>query len=134
VAERIFTVEEANALLDQVRPLAEQMIERRRALMAAIARQEQLEQAVKGNGGGIKPEEAGDVADEVETRAAELAECVEAIHRLGAIVKDLDVGLVDFPARRGSEDVLLCWRVGEDEIRYWHGVDAGFAGRKELPL
>ena len=50
------------------------------------------------------------------------------------LVKDLDRGLVDFPAFRHGEEVLLCWQVGEDEIGYWHGVDDGFAGRKPLPL
>jgi hypothetical protein len=53
---------------------------------------------------------------------------------LGVLVKDLDRGLVDFPALRGDEEVLLCWEVGEDEVAYWHGVDEGFAGRKPLPL
>jgi hypothetical protein len=49
-------------------------------------------------------------------------------------VKDLDRGLVDFPALHDGEEVLLCWQVGEDEVAYWHGVDEGFAGRKPLPL
>ena len=47
-------------------------------------------------------------------------------------MKDLDRGLLDFPARREGEEILLCWHVGEDEIRFWHGVDEGFAGRKPL--
>jgi hypothetical protein len=49
-------------------------------------------------------------------------------------VKDIDEGLIDFPALSGGETVLLCWRLGEDEIRYWHSVEDGFAGRRELPL
>ena len=49
-------------------------------------------------------------------------------------MKDLDDGLVDFPARRGGEDVLLCWRLGEDAIEFWHGLDEGFSGRRPLPL
>ena len=59
---------------------------------------------------------------------------VEEIEALGAEVKDLELGLVDFPAEREGETVLLCWRVGEDEIGYWHGLDEGFAGRRPLPL
>jgi hypothetical protein len=50
------------------------------------------------------------------------------------LVKDIDVGLVDFPVRRGDETVLLCWKVGEDRIRFWHGLEEGYAGRKPLPL
>jgi hypothetical protein len=49
-------------------------------------------------------------------------------------VKSLEEGLLDFPAQRGDEVVLLCWKLGEDEINYWHRVDEGFAGRKPLPL
>ena len=51
---------------------------------------------------------------------------------LGVLVKDLDRGLVDFPALRDGEEVLLCWQVGEGEIAYWHGLEEGFAGRKPL--
>ena len=56
------------------------------------------------------------------------------IHEVGALVKDLDQGLVDFPARREGEDVLLCWRLGEDEVAFWHGLEEGFSGRRPLPL
>jgi hypothetical protein len=49
-------------------------------------------------------------------------------------VKNLDEGLVDFPALRHGETVLLCWKLGEDEIAYWHRVEDGFAGRRPLPL
>jgi hypothetical protein len=59
---------------------------------------------------------------------------VEEIEALGAEVKDLELGLVDFPAEREGETVLLCWRVGEEEIGYWHGLEEGFAGRRPLPL
>ena len=58
----------------------------------------------------------------------------ERLERLGVLVKDLDRGLVDFPALRDGEEVLLCWQVGEDEVAFWHGVDEGFAGRKPLPF
>jgi hypothetical protein len=59
---------------------------------------------------------------------------VAGIHEVGALVKDLDRGLIDFPAQREGEDVLLCWHVGEAQIEYWHGPDEGFSGRKPLPL
>jgi hypothetical protein len=134
VAERVFTVEEANAMLETVRPLAEQMVAHRRALAEAMARQERIEGKVRGNGGGMPPREPAELAAVVAEEAEAVARCLERIGELGAVVKDLDTGLVDFPALRGDEEVFLCWRLGEDEIRYWHGVDEGFAGRKELPL
>jgi hypothetical protein len=57
---------------------------------------------------------------------------VNAIHGRGAIVKDLDSALLDFPALRGGEEILLCWRLGEDEVAHWHGLEEGFAGRQPL--
>ena len=56
----------------------------------------------------------------------------DAVQDLGLLVKDLDAGLVDFPSVRDGEEVLLCWRLGEDEVAFWHGYDDGFAGRRPL--
>ena len=64
----------------------------------------------------------------------DLARLVDEIIAHGAQVKDLDSGLVDFPALHHGETVLLCWQLGEDEIAWWHRVDDGFAGRRPLPL
>ena len=61
-----------------------------------------------------------------------LSDELERIRDLGGDVKDLDMGLVDFPGRRGGDEILLCWRLGEKRIEYWHTVDGGFAGRKPL--
>jgi hypothetical protein len=134
VADRYFTPKEANEALDTVRPLAEEIVERRRALREAATRRAELARLVAGNGGGV---DAGDFAtlDEEATReAAEIARLVTRIQELGVLVKDLDRGLVDFPALRGDEEVLLCWQVGEEQVTHWHGLEEGFAGRKPLPL
>ena len=131
---RHFTPEEANAALSEVGPLVERMVEHRRAHVAALARQEELEGRIRGNGGGIPPATLAAAADEVESEARELARTIDELLERGVEVKDIDEGLVDFPALRHGETVLLCWRLGEDEIRYWHTAAAGFAGRRELPL
>ena len=131
---RHFTPEEANAALADVAPLVEQMVAHRRANVEALARQEELEGHIRGNGGGIPPAELAEAAAVVEREARELARTVDEIGAHGAQVKDVDEGLVDFPALRRGETVLLCWRLGEDEIAYWHTVDGGFAGRRPLPL
>jgi hypothetical protein len=131
---RHFTAEEANGALTEVRPLVERMVEQRRLHVEALERQEELEGHIRGNGGGIPPAELADTAAEVERLARELAKVVDEIAALGAEVKDLDEGLIDFPAHRRGETVLLCWKLGEDEIRYWHAVEDGFAGRRPLPL
>lgn len=131
---RHFTPDEANAELVAVRPLVERMVAQRQAHVAALARQEELEGHIRGNGGGIPPAELAETAAGVERVARELAKTIDDIVAHGAEIKDLDEGLIDFPALRHGETVLLCWKLGEDEIRYWHTLEAGFAGRQELPL
>jgi hypothetical protein len=131
---RHFTPEEANEALAEVAPLVEQMVAHRRAHIEALTRQEELEGRIRGNGGGIPPATLAAAAAEVESEARELARVIDEIAAQGAQVKDIDEGLIDFPALSGGETVLLCWRLGEDEIRYWHSVEDGFAGRRELPL
>jgi len=131
---RHFTPAEANAALAQVRPLVERMVAERREHLEALERQEELESRIRGNGGGIPPATLADAAAEVDRVARLLARTIDEIAEVGAEVKDPDEGLIDFPALRRGETVLLCWRLGEDEIRYWHTVEDGFAGRQELPL
>jgi hypothetical protein len=131
---RHFTPDEAYAELVAVRPLVERKFEQRQRNVEALARQEELEGHIRGNGGGIPPAELAETAAEVERVARELAKTIDDIVAHGAEVKDLDEGLIDFPALRHGETVLLCWKLGEDEIRYWHTVEDGFAGRQELPL
>ena len=131
---RHFTPEEANEALAEVRPLVERMVEQRRAHVEALERQEELESRIRGNGGGIPPAELAEAAAQVDRHARELARTVDDIVALGVEVKDLDEGLVDFPALRGDETVLLCWQLGEDEVGYWHSQEDGYAGRRPLPF
>jgi hypothetical protein len=132
VEPRYFTVEEANDALDDVRPLTEELVEHRRALVELQERQSALTERIAGNGGNVEPQELQDVQERLDEEVAGIARCVARIHEVGALVKDLDDGLVDFPATREGEDILLCWRLGEDEIGFWHGLDEGFSGRKPL--
>jgi hypothetical protein len=134
VAERYFTPKEANEALDTVRPLVEEMVARRRALGEAAAQRAELGRIVAGNGGGVDAGNFATLDEEATREAAEITGLVGRIQELGVLVKDLDRGLVDFPALRGDEEVLLCWELGEDEIAFWHGLEEGFAGRKPLPL
>ena len=131
---RYFTPEEANVELEEVRPLVEQLVATRLEHMAALERQEELEGKIRGNGGGIPPAELAQATAEVDGVAKQLARIVDEITEHGAQVKDLDSGLIDFPALHKGETVLLCWQLGEDEIGWWHREDDGFAGRRPLPL
>ena len=64
--------------------------------------------------------------------AQELRRGIEQIHEFGCVVKDLDAGLIDFPALRQGQEVFLCWRLGESNIAFWHTIQEGFGGRKPL--
>jgi len=131
---RVFTLVEANAALVELRPIVERAVSHRRKLGEAQRHQAELVTRIAGNGGDMQPSDLREAAATIQREAAAIADCVERIDEAGAQIKSLEEGLLDFPALRGDEDVLLCWKLGEDEIRYWHGVDEGFAGRKPLPL
>jgi hypothetical protein len=133
VAERYFTPEEANEALGEVRPLTEELVAHRRSLVELQSRQSSLVTRIAGNGGNVEPRELQGVQESIDEEVAGIARCVARIHEVGAFVKDLDDGLVDFPARHGEEEVLLCWRLGEDEVAFWHGLEEGYSGRKPLP-
>ena len=131
---RTFTPEEANDALVELRPIVERMVQHRRNLTAAQVQQAELVTRIAGNGGDMVPSDLHEAAETIQREAAAIAECAERINAVGAEVKSLEEGLLDFPARRGDEVVLLCWKLGEDEIHYWHRADEGFGGRKPLPL
>jgi hypothetical protein len=134
MAERHFTPEEASVLLAEVRPAAEELVAHRRAMVDAAAGQARLVQRIAGNGGDFDPQEPRLLEETFEREAQAVARCVERLERLGVLVKDLERGLVDFPALHDGEEVLLCWEVGEEDVAFWHGLDEGFAGRKPLPF
>lgn len=131
---RYFTPEEANDALADVRPLVERMVAHRRAHTEALEAQEELEGRIRGNGGGIPPAQLAEAAAVVEREARALARALDEVVQHGVEVKDLDEGLIDFPALRSGETVLLCWKLGEESVRYWHAVEEGFAGRRPLPF
>jgi hypothetical protein len=129
---RHFTLEEANAAVAELRPVVERLVDHGRKLAAAQQRQTELLTSIAGNGGDLQTSDLREVAAAIQREADAIAACAAEIDAAGAQVKSLEEGLLDFPSRRGDEEVLLCWKLGEDEIRYWHGVDEGFAGRKPL--
>ena len=134
MAPRYFTPAEANDALEDVRPLTLELVEHRSALLELQERQASLIARIAGNGGDMEPRELREVQERLDEEVTGIARCVSRIHELGALVKDLDDGLIDFPARRQGEEVLLCWRLGEDEVGHWHGLEEGFSGRKPFPL
>jgi hypothetical protein len=129
---RYFTPREANDELQEIRPLVEALVAHRAEQQRLQAERVELSAKIAGNGGGIDSQAIADLEEAEQLERVEIARCVNAIHSRGAIVKDIDEGLVDFPAVREGAEILLCWRLGEDEVAHWHGLEEGFAGRKRL--
>ncbi|MBZ0202668.1 MAG: DUF2203 domain-containing protein [Ignavibacteria bacterium] len=121
---RHFSVEEANTLLDEIKPLIEEMIALKKKLDSKgyDVYNHQYFGGSGPNGKGAFPEEMERLVDIVRDISAE-----------GVLIKGIDRGLIDFPhLRKTGEEVYLCWHHGEGEIQYWHTIPEGFSGRKNL--
>ena len=129
---RYFTPTTANEALAEIRPLVEELVGHRREQLRIGEEREELARKIAGNGGGIDAQELADLEAASEQERIAVVRCVNAIHERGAIVKSPDDGLVDFPAQREGEEILLCWHLGEDEVAFWHPLEEGFAGRKPI--
>lgn len=122
---RYFTLEQANTALETIRPLMEEIQSIRNNI---IAHQPEAWPAIErsaGNGGNPTLSKLVEDFDHLD----------KLLHRIldtGAQVKDINTGLLDFPALREDREVYLCWKYGEDQIAFWHEIDAGFAGRQPI--
>ena len=121
---RHYTLEEANAALGWVQDVIASLRTAREGLSDEEAR-DALAEAGPQNGGG----DPGRVVSEA---FLQLREALARLQEAEVVLRDLDRGLVDFPAIRDDREVYLCWVEGEDEISYWHDLEAGFAGREPL--
>jgi hypothetical protein len=123
--KRYYTVEEANAIVDVVRPLIGEILELRQSLLSRQPEVWPVLEKSAGNGGSK-------AASEVAQEFVRLDSLVREIQATGALIKDINTGLIDFLALREGREVYLCWRYGEEKIQYWHDIDAGFAGRQKI--
>ena len=131
MAIRHFTLDEAEGLLSR---LTELMGTLRRVRDEAIVKKAQMDLLWKRlEGGEAVLSELGDEQRRFDGLTTRLVAIAGDIESTGCILRDLDLGLIDFPFRaRGGSTVYLCWKLGEPAIRFWHGTDEGFAGRKSL--
>jgi len=124
VHERHFTREEANALLPQLIELLGRLRGARDELTDVEAH-EALAEAAPGNGGGEEGRQVG-------IAFLEVRRLLETVEQAGIVLRDIDRGLVDFPALIDGREVYLCWELGEDEVGYWHDLEGGYGGREPL--
>ena len=122
---RYFTLQEANETLDTIRPLMDELQEIRGAILKNQPEAWPAIEKSAGNGGNRA---LSDMVQDFE----KLDALVHRIQDLGALIKDINLGLLDFPALKEGHEVYLCWQYGEGEIAFWHEVEAGFAGRQPI--
>ncbi len=133
VAPRTYTLEEANAALDRVRPLVARISE-------SVARLPGLQEEVRtaeyrmrrAAGSAPERERFERTRDDLHATEESLLEALARLEDLGVQLKDPWLGLVDFLSYREGELVELCWRLGEERIRYWHRIGDGYPGRRPL--
>jgi hypothetical protein len=122
--ERHFTRAEANALLPHLTDLLNQLREAKDEF-ADVKAHESLAEAAPTNGGGEEGRRVG-------IAFLEVRRLLETIEQSGIVLRDIDRGLVDFPALLEDREVYLCWELGEEDVGYWHDLDAGYGGREPL--
>jgi hypothetical protein len=124
IHERHYSVDEANALLPRVKPVLRKLRDAKDLLTDEEAH-EVLSEAAPTNGGGDSGRQVGEAFLEVRR-------LLSALQEAGIVVRDIDRGLIDFPAVRAGEEVYLCWELGEEGIEYWHDLESGYRGRQPL--
>ena len=120
-----FTVEEARELLPELRRIFKDAHARRERARRA---DDNLGRLIRKTGADIGGQPVTDLLMDLQQMNAQL----ERVQKLGVQIKDFDRGLVDFPHLREGREVFLCWELDEDDIEFWHDVDAGYAGRERL--
>ncbi|HVB33199.1 MAG TPA: DUF2203 domain-containing protein [Patescibacteria group bacterium] len=130
---KLFTLAEAERARQQIVPLLTEAIEHRGRVLHFERRLAALAQRIQFSGGlALRREKAQSLRHGFDGASEKMRAAVEEIEASGCQVKDLDLGLIDFPGQMNGEDVFWCWRLGEDRIRFWHRQSEGFAGRKPI--
>lgn len=126
---RLFTVDEANKTLPLVRRIVEDVVRQHRLWREKIL---ELDLVASSSRADEPHERAAQLETEAQALAHEIDGYQKELEELGIQLKDRRQGLVDFPSEMSGRKVLLCWRLGEPEVRFWHEEDAGYAGRQPL--
>ncbi len=128
-----FTLAQAQRALPEVeRALRDALFHRAEAVRAYKELEQHSERVRMLGGMRVNPGEVLALKSRLETSSAALKDAIQQVESTGAQIKDLDIGLIDFLARYHGRDVCLCWKLGEPEIGFWHGLEEGFRGRKPI--
>jgi hypothetical protein len=138
VTERLFTPAEVDALIPELAEMVRELRERHGQARALAQALEEQKRHIQVSGGSLVDRREWKArAERLDGLTIEVRGGLQRIQGLGGTVKDLEMGLVDFPGfvpgTRSREPVNLCWKYGETAVRFWHGFDEGYAHRKPLP-
>ena len=131
--QKLFTPKEANAALPLVRAITTDLVQ---LSQDVIQRRQRLALLLTSRGDGpsdLHGEELEQMQADLEQDASQLEQYVEELRELGVEPKSGPAGLIDFPCMLNGRVVFLCWQLGEPAVKYWHDIEAGFAGRQEIP-
>jgi hypothetical protein len=130
---RYFTLRQAESLLAEVEHgLRDALFHKAEAEKAHHQLEEASDRIRMAGGSRVDPSKMLALRARRDTSAAALKDALDQVEETGALVKDLDIGLIDFLSRFQDRDVCLCWKLGESGIHFWHGVEEGFGGRKPI--
>jgi hypothetical protein len=130
---KLFSLTEAERLRVQLEPVLIEAMEAHRHLLGHEEQLNDLAERIQRSGGlQVAYERVAKTRVERNRLQETVEAALERIQSTGCVVKDLEIGLLDFPARIDNQDVYLCWKLGEDRIRFYHRQDEGFAGRKPI--
>jgi hypothetical protein len=130
---RHFTLAQAEQLLPEVEQALRDALFHKSEYQAAEDELNRTTQRIRMAGGSrVDPAPILAARARRDTNGAALKEIFERVEEMGVLIKDLDIGLIDFLTRYHGQDVCLCWKLGEDRIRFWHGMEEGFRGRKPI--
>jgi hypothetical protein len=130
VRERSFTIEQADAHIPRLEALIARL---QRSALELRTERDAVAAGLRLEPASLPVERLLSERPQLRRLVEELDASIGAIEQMGVALKDVELGLVDFPATLDGEDVYLCWQFGEDRVRYWHAREEGFAGRRPLP-
>ena len=131
--KRLFTLKEAERTRKEIEPVLAEAMGCRKTLAGLAQDLAEVSSRINIMGGLIVPyEKLAAIRVQHDQLAATFNSALTQIIETGCVIKDLDVGLLDFPSVIDNQDVYLCWKLGEDRIRFYHRQDEGFAGRKPI--
>jgi hypothetical protein len=129
---KFFSLARANALIPRIAPLVEELLNKRRDLAIKLLETTTVSRGVARPAPRLAGVRSPFPAPRFGEQKSEIVRLIHRIESFGCIVKDLDLGLLDFPSLRDGTPISLCWKGGEPSIEHWHGIDEGFRFRKPL--